>query len=489
MTAHHGVDVDTEGVSSVSAGSTGPESEGGSAGRAARTRPGVRRLVLLALVTAVSVATGLAVYLASRHSVYILPPESAADAAMRQSPENAYQTLAEAAQLAPPGRSPNRSWLDETDNQSPTLGRTTLQYFERSDSDLLSDLPRLQRRAQEWAPAAEQARAALAKSYYRIPIRWSDCEILNFSWYPESYWNVTFLGRAMVTEGVYYTLAPDTMEQGVRWLIDALKLGALLATDGPGREGREVQNWALGRLCVVAHSMSNAQLTEALAAIQRVEDQMAPPIRNLEFEWRVLDNTRKWDPHFPAMGEPPRRNPSFRYGKDVLFSVALGQVRGLIASHRIEFQEALSLPYPRALTWLDEHPNLALPSGERRMIASVLGRNYWPALRSVLNPVAMVRMYVEEYARLRTWMLGAEYVLALELFRQDHGSYPEALDALTPRYLAEMTDDPYSELPLEYRAENGDYTLFSAGPVPTGGIGATEGQYELVLHRAPISQS
>lgn len=56
--------------------------------------------------------------------------------------------------------------------------------------------------------------------------------------------------------------------------------------------------------------------------------------------------------------------------------------------------------------------------------------------------------------------------LALEAFHQDHGTWPDALNELVPRYLATLPLDPFDSQshPLRYRRTPTGYCLYSIGP-------------------------
>ena len=54
--------------------------------------------------------------------------------------------------------------------------------------------------------------------------------------------------------------------------------------------------------------------------------------------------------------------------------------------------------------------------------------------------------------------------LALRLFRQDRGRFPDRLDELVPQYLAATPVDPFSDQPLVYRRGDGGFVLYSVGP-------------------------
>lgn len=54
---------------------------------------------------------------------------------------------------------------------------------------------------------------------------------------------------------------------------------------------------------------------------------------------------------------------------------------------------------------------------------------------------------------------------ALRAYRLEHGSYPESLAPLAPRYLAHVPDDPFAlSSPVRYRRVKAAYVLYSLGP-------------------------
>ncbi len=53
---------------------------------------------------------------------------------------------------------------------------------------------------------------------------------------------------------------------------------------------------------------------------------------------------------------------------------------------------------------------------------------------------------------------------ALERYRLAHGKYPETLDALVPKFLPKLPNDPFKGQPLHYRlGDNGRFELYSIG--------------------------
>ncbi|MDZ4658997.1 MAG: hypothetical protein SH868_15580 [Bythopirellula sp.] len=71
---------------------------------------------------------------------------------------------------------------------------------------------------------------------------------------------------------------------------------------------------------------------------------------------------------------------------------------------------------------------------------------------------------------LYSWMTGETYrrallvQLALMAYQLDHGHYPETLAELTPNYLPEYIQDPFSDNGFEYRPQGLEYKLIGIGP-------------------------
>jgi hypothetical protein len=58
----------------------------------------------------------------------------------------------------------------------------------------------------------------------------------------------------------------------------------------------------------------------------------------------------------------------------------------------------------------------------------------------------------------------ARIACALELFRQDSGHFPEALEGLAPKYLESITNDVITGKPMRYHlTADGAFVLYSLG--------------------------
>jgi hypothetical protein len=70
---------------------------------------------------------------------------------------------------------------------------------------------------------------------------------------------------------------------------------------------------------------------------------------------------------------------------------------------------------------------------------------------------------VEAESRARTREALEQVGFALAAHRADHGTYPDSLSALTPKYISRMPNDLYTEQPLNYRRQGAGFLLYSVG--------------------------
>jgi len=96
----------------------------------------------------------------------------------------------------------------------------------------------------------------------------------------------------------------------------------------------------------------------------------------------------------------------------------------------------------------------------------------WPAeLASYMNPSQSMRNVIEDmhignlirvFESVDEMMVRADYLLlgfALIEYREDHGSFPESLEALVPGYMNELPVDPFAGKAYEYQRINNGFEL------------------------------
>jgi hypothetical protein len=80
----------------------------------------------------------------------------------------------------------------------------------------------------------------------------------------------------------------------------------------------------------------------------------------------------------------------------------------------------------------------------------------------------------------------AQCGIAAELYRLDHGAYPESLDALAPKYLAALPNDTFSGQPLLFKSLPDGILIYSVGPNGRDDGGAND---EFITRPGPVPKS
>lgn len=98
---------------------------------------------------------------------------------------------------------------------------------------------------------------------------------------------------------------------------------------------------------------------------------------------------------------------------------------------------------------------------DEQMFASDMG-NYMHMLSKILIPaLSKVR---EVAFRSDTQNIINRTALQVGTYKEEHGEYPEQLDALVPEYLERIPVDLFNGEPLIYRLEGDSFALYSVGP-------------------------
>lgn len=167
----------------------------------------------------------------------------------------------------------------------------------------------------------------------------------------------------------------------------------------------------------------------------------------------------------------------------------LDQLGSVLGNAATDWDEALRL----ANAWMDRITEaLAIPDRRKRAVAAgSLYREISPpgggllgdvadAIRSGRSPrKAMAERVVQELVprlapilpilpaledRAEAQFRLAIVSLALAAYRADHGSFPETLAELCPKYLADLPRDVFGDAPFRYRRSAGEALLYSVGP-------------------------
>lgn len=93
-----------------------------------------------------------------------------------------------------------------------------------------------------------------------------------------------------------------------------------------------------------------------------------------------------------------------------------------------------------------------------KLHAELMGRFLFPISRSIWTGTLRAR---EKMAVFETEIRTAKIILALHIYKNSHGEFPDKLDVLSPGILHEVPRDPYNNKPFEYRKEGSCFKLSS----------------------------
>ena len=120
------------------------------------------------------------------------------------------------------------------------------------------------------------------------------------------------------------------------------------------------------------------------------------------------------------------------------------------------------------LPLVDTNARIVSPQALRRADADVRAEMkqlyFTPYKAQALMVVPALDAGVKKFAAIQASIDLARVACALERFHLTHGEYPDALDALSPQFIAQVPHDIINGQPLHYRREaNGQFVLYSVG--------------------------
>ena len=397
-----------------------------------------KRNIILFAVTVAGLAA-LIVMALLRRPVLIMPPEPPEITEKRQSPDNAFYTLQEAVALLPKQRLdvllvPDKEHPEFNVPYEPkphSIG--ALLYIGRPDND-----PELLEFLKRCVPAIAKAREAMSKPYYLYSeIGTQETERVHV-------FQCTYLGNTLIAHGLRTWQTNGLDENVLSYLVDAIRLGRMIASDGGTSHfsyGTSVQGEALHTLSAhISEHDDEDMLRRVQGEIRELASVPQPLEPHLEFQWRMMDKTAR---------RPPSLDPEYydrrpfvlRIVENAFRGWSAKQVRRYISENRDLLFEGCTLSYKDFQTWRD----VQYDTDEH-------------GVYEALNPIKSLVFSRDGYA---TACNGIQLVLALELYRRDRGKYPETLDGLVPTYFDTLPADPFSGEPFIYRLDENEYWLYS----------------------------
>ena len=427
-------------------------------------------LILLGIVAAGCVLIVLLPLL--RVSGPALPPEPPELVAKRFAPENAYSTVVEALSLLPQRPQPLKVPKKKDarflqDYQAEPGSLAWLAGVSRPDDD-----PEFLAYIEACKPALAKAREALQRPYFLVPIDWANPPPLDTQMDPRAPLGGLYaIGGGFAVQSILALRGGDEAA-ALDYAMDGARLALLLSNEqvvfavfAPFPE----------RILEVACRASVATLERAATEIASVRSGLGSNEAILASFLRDVDwnASHSWE-------RIPANSPENWFTRAVCQFRARG-VRKWIAANRERLFAYAGKPLPETNEWAksfvgrETANDLARAAG---FLDSGRGRGMIGSAddvrRFVVDTVRRVNVYKTRYASI---LDGATLMVALERFRRAEGAYPEALDALVPKYIPAVPSDVISGGALVYARDGEDYRLYSVGlnQRDDGGSGVQDG--------------
>lgn len=391
-----------------------------------------RNIVLLILLMGVLGVMIVGVQFLRREPIFILPEVREEIAARRAAPENAFPDLHDIAERYQQNRNVFASGMglrfpgpaiQDRPNETP-----------EARAKRLAEDPEAQRIDEAWKKsndAIAEAREILSqKTDYLFP-------------QPNSF--MTMFGMRLeapiqaLGEGLMSILS-DNPDENIAWSMDAIRLSRLAAGEFRFYDTfPKLEEQALGQLLIMARRVEDRGVMDRIQeAIEAIGPPYPEPRKNLETWWRFLDDTLVAPMPF--------------YSREVGPRVAIRFMLWRLQAQMIEIAREKEKWYALAEM---------RPSEAAKMLQSEQPRTRGPAWRREFTvPFQMISL-VNKMAQARAVYYAHLQAIALLRHHRDEGVYPDSLDALTPRYLAELPRDPFADAPFCYQKTEAGCTIYS----------------------------
>ncbi len=396
--------------------------------RSKTRRTGARRAILL-LTCAVGILLALIVAVRHHRTEPLIRAESPEMLAKRTSPDNAWYALRDLARSLPQPPPPASPGILTTmrGGLGPAFIATRLAIRLPDDDPKLLDYLEATRQTAETMPQILETQ----------PFYWPPLESLQAN--RENLAAFEALSRILCGHALHRA-RENRPEDAVRFVLTALQLAKSIASDGP------FENVLTG--CSL--------ISEAAVSAMSLPWSTYPPELGKDFLARVsalsagnisLSSALDWELRLAEAGLYTIDSPS--------------EPDGLTGNLLDAALRRFLRKYSKALRESDTTRFADLPSWSSRLErARLLEQKALPTRFTSLAAEA-----VERRTHARTQVEGMTAVVALELYRQNHGRYPEALADLTPDILEAVPIDDYAGEPLRYAIQDHSYLKYSTGHV------------------------
>ena len=418
-------------------------------------KPGsaLRNIAMVLLFVVFVLGLTAAVQVFRRDVVLMLPAEHEARLARRDSPDNAFTTVAYAIKQLPvkpgdekgkPSYAPDR-WWDERRGKD-AQRREKASPFEPESSFSKLDEPSLAKLCwidrpdgdpalMEYIRGCQSAGRAL-----HIGLESPFCICPDSPRFHNRFYDGSLmqLGRSVAALGcVQFSESPSL--DSLQPLIDAIRLARLLSREddllgvSQGIEGPALQQ--------IRHlAVRTGQATLLAQALNALGPGYLPRHDVLRTLWLDLDD---------QIGAQKSDRGVSSYQRRIFRTFAFSHdIQRLVAAMKDRKDELLTLADhtpPEMVKWICGNIDPGRPPGD-------LGKNE-----------RRIVMALHRAAELSGDFVATQIVLALETCKAETGQYPSTLDALAPKYIAVLPRDPYTLAPFGYTLAKGAYTIYSYG--------------------------
>ncbi len=394
-----------------------------------RTRKtGIRRPIIL-FACAVGVLVALIIVVRHYRSEPLIGPESPEMVAKRTSPDNAWFALRELANGLP---------------QTPPTGKPGILMDQRGGQDaafiatrLAIRLPDDDPKVLEYLEATRPAAEAMPRILDTQPFYWPPLESVQAN--RENLAAFETLSQLLCGHALH-AAKEGRPEDAVRFALAALRLGTFVACDGPFENalvGCDLTSDAAVTAMSLPWGAYPAELGRAFLG----------GVKALSPGDLGLSAAMDWELRLVEAGVYTTSDPS--------------QPDGLSGNLQDAALRRFLRKYTKALREADTTPYADLPGWSSRYErARMLEQKALPTRFTSLAAEAVQRRTLA-----RTQVEGLIAVVALELYRQSQGVYPETLEALTPDYADTVPRDDYAAEPFRYSLNDGSYQMYSVGRV------------------------
>lgn len=359
----------------------------------------------------------------------LIGPESPEAAARRISPENAYYGLAKLTTSLPTIPPPHRPSV--LDAQRGGLGPSVI--ASRLAIRLSDDHPKVLEYLEQTRPAAEESTRILdTQSFYWAPIDSLQANRENLA-------ALDALSRILSGHALY-AAKQGRPEDAIRFALAALRLGNQVACDGPFENALKgcdmIKDAAGSAMCLPWADYSSEQGRGFLSALEQLAPASLDLSATVDWELRLIET---------GVYTTAEEGSSGGLAKN-LQEAAL---RRFARKQEAMLREAATMSYAELTAWRRRHHRAR--AIERRALPTRF--------------TSFAADVVERKTLAETYLEGLRAVVALELYRQAHGAYPESLESLVPEYVDSVPVDGYAAEPFRYSRKDDSYQLYSVSHV------------------------